>query len=68
MTQTGLKAPLLGHRQPPELLVYRRSLIGRRSQRGGDVTGLYASRRTFIGSIRVARRAGSQQATMTSHV
>ena len=28
------------------------------------MTGLYASRRTFIGSIRVARRAGSQQATM----
>ena len=27
-TQTGRKAPLLGHRQPPELLVYRRSLIG----------------------------------------
>ena len=40
-----------------------RGVIGRRSNVAGDVTGLYASWRTFIGSIRVARRAGSQPAT-----
>ena len=53
------RAPSAGVRLP----VNGRSLIRHRSNRGGDVTGLYASRRTFIGSIRVARRAGSQQAT-----
>ena len=51
MISRGGKRPFWMIASPRELLVYRRSLIGRRSQRGGDLTGRYASRSAFIGSI-----------------